>query len=122
MKQNPAQNYQGGTAVAEKEPNQDSSAQQNRLGRLNFSQQVQTKPEQKSFIDRLRNFRVEFGPGRKDILHFTNQLAVMIRAGISLQDSLEAISEQIEKDKFKKIITDLRKQIEAGQSFSQALS
>ncbi|MHC5088021.1 MAG: hypothetical protein ACYSOT_00205, partial [Planctomycetota bacterium] len=32
-------------------------------------------------------FRVEFGPSRKDILNLTNQLAVMIRAGISLQDA-----------------------------------
>ncbi|MEN8127432.1 MAG: hypothetical protein ABFR90_06460, partial [Planctomycetota bacterium] len=28
-------------------------------------------------------FKFEFGPSRKDILNFTNQLAVMIRAGIS---------------------------------------
>ena len=29
-------------------------------------------------------FKVEFGPSKKDILNFTNQLAVMLRAGISL--------------------------------------
>ncbi|MHC5213413.1 MAG: hypothetical protein ACYSOO_02330, partial [Planctomycetota bacterium] len=40
-------------------------------------------------------FRVEFGPSQKDILNFTNQLAVMIRAGISLQDSLESVGSQI---------------------------
>jgi len=70
----------------------------------------------------IQNFKVEFGPSSKDILNFTNQLAVMIRAGISLQDALEAISEQIENQKFAAIINDLKNQIEEGQSFSQALA
>jgi len=66
-------------------------------------------------------FRVEFGPNRKDILNFTNQLSVMIRAGISLQDSLESVGSQIEKEKFRFVVLDLKNRIEAGQSFSQAL-
>ncbi len=68
------------------------------------------------------NVRVEFGPSRKDILAFTNQLAVMVRAGISLQDSLESIANQNTNQKFKSIIMDLKNRIEAGQSFSQALA
>lgn len=71
---------------------------------------------------KVRNFRVEFGPSKKDILNFTNQLAVMVRAGISLQDSLESIAEQNDNQKFKLVIFDLKNQIESGQSFSQALS
>ncbi len=71
---------------------------------------------------KIRTFKVECGPGKKDILNFTKQLAIMIRAGISLQDSLESIAEQIEKEKFKLIILDLKNRIESGQSFSQALS
>ena len=67
-------------------------------------------------------FRVEFGPSRKDILNFTNQLAVMIRAGISLQDALESIGSQIEKEKFRFVVLDLKARIEGGQSFSQALA
>lgn len=67
-------------------------------------------------------FQIEFGPSRKDILNFTNQLAVMLRAGISLQDALESIGSQIEKQKFRVIVMDLKQQIEAGKSFSQALS
>jgi type II secretory pathway component PulF len=71
---------------------------------------------------RIQNFKVEFGPSHKDILNFTNQLAVMVRAGISLQDSLESIAVEIDNQKFKVVITDLKTQIEAGQSFSQALA
>ena len=67
-------------------------------------------------------FRVEFGPSRKDILNFTNQLSVMLRAGISLQESLESVGSQIEKEKFRFVVLDLKARIEAGQSFSQALA
>ena len=67
-------------------------------------------------------FRVEFGPSRKDILNFSNQLAVMVRAGISLQDALESIGSQIQKEKFRVIVYDLKNRIEGGQSFSQALA
>ncbi|MHC4061048.1 MAG: type II secretion system F family protein [Planctomycetota bacterium] len=81
-----------------------------------------TGAPQQGRLQNIRNFRVEFGPGRKDILSFTNQLAVMIRAGISLQDALESIAEQNENTKFRAIIFDLKKQIEEGKSFSQALA
>jgi type IV pilus assembly protein PilC len=79
-------------------------------------------PKQTTALKKIQNFKVEFGPSKKEILNFTNQLAVMIRAGISLQDSLESIAEQLEKHKFKAVVSDLKKQIEAGQSFSQALA
>jgi len=67
-------------------------------------------------------YQVDFGPSRKDILNFTNQLAVMVRAGISLQDALESIGSQITKPKFHAIVFDLKTRIEAGESFSQALN
>ena len=81
-----------------------------------------SKRQSFSNLSSLRDFRVEFGPGRKDILNFTNQVAVMIRAGISLQDSLESIADEEQNRKFAAIIIDLKNQIEAGQSFSQALA
>jgi len=77
---------------------------------------------QSAGLQRIKSFRVEFGPSRKDILHFTNQLAVMVRAGISLQDSLGSIAEQSDSQKFRAVVNDVRNRIEAGQSFSQALA
>jgi type IV pilus assembly protein PilC len=68
------------------------------------------------------SFSIEFGPSKKDILNFTNQLAVMIRAGISLQEALESIGSQMQKKKFRVIVMDLKNRIEAGESFSQALA
>lgn len=112
-----------GVAVAER-PNRQQGSRQARQATVEPSSSSETirsvgKP---SGWERVKNFRVEFGPGRKDILNFTNQLAVMIRAGISLQESLESIGGQVTNQKFKVVITDLKNQIEAGQSFSQALA
>jgi len=73
-------------------------------------------------MTKLRGFRVEFGPSRKDILHFTTQLAVMVRAGISLQDALDGIAEQCDNRKFQAVLRDLKIRIEEGNSFSQALA
>ena len=82
----------------------------------------QTDSQSTNVLDRMREFRVEFGPSRKDILNFTTQLAVMVRAGISLQECLESIASETENQKFKAVITDLKCRIEGGQSLSQALA
>jgi len=73
-------------------------------------------------LNKMKGFRIEFGPSRKDILHFTSQLAVMVRAGISLQETLEAIAEQADNRKFQRVLRDLKLRIEEGNSFSQALA
>ena len=83
---------------------------------------LKTDSQAMNVLDKMREFRVEFGPSRKDILNFTNQLAVMVKAGISLQESLESIASQTENQKFKAVVTDLKCRIEGGQSLSQALA
>ena len=115
-----SQNHRGGAAVAEA-PQRPPSRQRQRQRVESDGSQPSGRP-QASTWERIRNFKVEGGPSRKDILNFTNQIAVMIRAGISLQDSLEAIAEQSSNQKFKTVIGDLKNRIEAGQSFSQALA
>ncbi len=62
------------------------------------------------------------GPSKKDILDFTTQLAVMIRAGISIRQALEGISEQTTNVKFKKILLEIKADIESGRQFSEAIS
>lgn len=88
----------------------------------NVSPELKTGVAEPNILDKMREFRVEFGPSRKDILNFTNQLAVMVKAGISLQESLDSIASQTENQKFKAVITDLKIRIEGGQSMSQALA
>jgi len=60
-------------------------------------------------------------PGMKDVLDFTTQLAVMIRAGISLRSALEGISDQTANPRFKEVVVQLRTDVESGKSFSDAL-
>ena len=109
------------TAVAEK-PQQPRQAWDPRRAEQSSDIEMAQPSSRESGWQKVRHFRLEFGPSRKDILNFTNQLAVMVRAGISLQDSLESIAEQNTNQKFKAVIIDLKNRIEAGQSFSQALS
>src|SRR5690348_15559846 len=62
-----------------------------------------------------------FGPGAKDVQNVTSQLAVMIRAGISIRAAIEGIAEQAENPKFKQILMQLKKDVESGKQFSDAL-
>lgn len=87
-----------------------------------FSSRKESQDAEQTTMQKIMSFSVEFGPSKKDILTFTNQLSVMIRAGISLQESIESIAGQVENKKFKVILSDIKERIEAGQSFSQALA
>ena len=62
------------------------------------------------------------GPGKKEILDFTTQLAVMIRAGISIRQALEGIAEQTSNAKFKAILMEIKGDIESGKQFSEAIA
>ena len=68
------------------------------------------------------NFNYNFGPSAKDIANFTSQLAVMIRAGISIRAAIEGISEQAANPKFRDMLMQMKKDVEGGKSFSDALS
>ena len=61
------------------------------------------------------------GPGRKEILDFTTQLAVMIRAGINIRQALEGIAEQTENARFRRILLEIKSDIESGRQFSEAI-
>lgn len=75
-----------------------------------------------SFLEKLQNFRVEFGPGLKDVYTFTNQLAVMIRAGINIRNAIADIGEQVENVKFKEMIRQIKDDVESGKPLSDALA
>lgn len=123
MYEQTSQNQNSSTAVAENRQREATLSERlQRRGDYTKTESYSTVEHREKMVKRIRNFKFEFGPGRKDILNFTNQLAVMIRAGISLQDSIESIGEQITNEKFRVVVIDLKNRIEAGQSFSQALA
>lgn len=70
---------------------------------------------------KLSEISFSFGPGLRDVQSFTSQLAVMIRAGISLRSAVEGISEQTPNPKFKDMLIQIRKDVESGRQFSEAL-
>ncbi len=118
--ENSSQNFEGADVITESPKNTQSRQARQQGGDITAGHAPDSQKE--TALEKIQNFKVEFGPGRKDILNFTKQLSVMVRAGISLQDSLRSIAEQHEKSKFAAVILDLQNQIETGQSFSQALA
>ena len=58
----------------------------------------------------------------KEMSIFTNQLKVMFRAGIPLVRSLEILEQQATSNKFKNVIKDLIKYINAGESLSASMA
>ena len=71
---------------------------------------------------KLRSVSVEFGPGLKDVMNFTNQMAVMIKAGINIRTAIGSVADQMENAKFRAIIQKLKADVEAGTPFSDALA
>ena len=69
----------------------------------------------------LANLNISFGPGAKDVQSFTAQLSVMIRAGISIRAAIEGISDQVQNPKFKHMLVQMKKDVESGKQFSDAL-
>jgi type IV pilus assembly protein PilC len=61
-------------------------------------------------------------PKQKHVLDFTQQLSVMIKAGINLRAALDGIGEQTEHPGFKKVIIALKTDVESGKQFSDAIS
>jgi type IV pilus assembly protein PilC len=70
----------------------------------------------------LKKLNYTSGPSQKDILDFTTQLAVMIRAGISIRAALEGISEQVQNQKFRRILLQIKTDVESGKQFSEAIA
>ena len=57
-----------------------------------------------------------------DMVVFSRQLTTMIESGIPLVNAMDILGEQMEKSFFKQVIFRIRDDIEAGASFSEAIS
>ena len=58
----------------------------------------------------------------EDLIIFNIQLANMINAGLPILNGLNIIKEQIENKKLKQIVENISQEVEAGASFSEALT
>jgi type IV pilus assembly protein PilC len=59
---------------------------------------------------------------QKDILIFTRQFATMIDAGLPLVQCLDILANQASSKPFRKVLTEVRQDVEAGSTFSEALA
>ncbi|MBS3735016.1 MAG: type II secretion system F family protein [Phycisphaerae bacterium] len=74
-----------------------------------------------NILDALHSVNIQSGPGLKDVYNFTNQLGVMIKAGINIRAALGGVADQLENLKFQKIVNQIKDDVESGQPFSEAL-
>src|SRR5512137_326964 len=58
----------------------------------------------------------------KDILVFTRQFSVMIDAGLPLVQGLEIIATQADNPLFRRVLMDVKAQVEAGKTFADSLA
>jgi type IV pilus assembly protein PilC len=58
----------------------------------------------------------------EDLVVFSRQLSTMVNAGLPLIDGLRTLSEQIERETFRRIIDGVVSQIEGGSSFADSIA
>ena len=58
----------------------------------------------------------------QDLAIATRQLAVLVHAGIPLVESLTALVEQVDKEKLKRILGDVKQRVNEGSSLGDALA
>jgi len=59
---------------------------------------------------------------KTDLIYVTSQLAIMVDTGITLSTALSGIVEQETNPTLRRILKDIKEQVEGGQDFSAALS
>ena len=66
----------------------------------------------------------KFGRGRRvrDVLHFTQEIATLLTAGIPLDRALQIASELTERKQFQGVIADVLRSLRGGKSFADSLA
>ena len=57
---------------------------------------------------------------RKELMHFSRQLAVFIKAGIPINDALDAIHEEMTHKYFRSVVDDMIASLRSGSTFADA--
>ena len=59
---------------------------------------------------------------RRDLAAILNHLATLVENGLSLPHALGTLADERSLKKYRPMISDLKKQVERGESFSQAMA
>ena len=84
---------------------------------------VPSDAKQDSLLTRIMQF--EITPKkvpRKDLMHFSRQLAVFVAAGIPISDALESISEEMGNKLLKSVVMDIRDRLQSGETLASAVT
>lgn len=82
------------------------------------TEEAKAKASSKRNIDLLAIFR---RVGTEDVASMTRQLGTLVRAGIPLVESISALTDQVEKEELKRVLTNVRERLNEGSSFADAL-
>ncbi|WP_164015088.1 type II secretion system inner membrane protein GspF [Pyxidicoccus trucidator] len=66
----------------------------------------------------------KLGRGRvntDDVAIFTRQLSTLLHAGVTLVESLSALVDQVEKERFKRALSDIKQRVNEGSTLADAL-
>ena len=87
-----------------------------------------TPGQAKSAASRMLSKEVRFASALRnritqaDIATFTRQMATLIKAGVALVESLNAMIDQVESEQLKRILSEVKQQVNEGRSLADALA
>ncbi len=110
-------NQQGKKQKGEIEAKDIPSAQQ--LLKRQSLKDFTVKPKPKDIFENVEFLQPKVKT--KDLILFTRQFSTMIDAGLPLMQGLEILANQCENPTFKKILTQIKNDVEGGSTFSDAL-
>src|SRR3954447_8462264 len=74
-----------------------------------------------SWLQSLMHFELTKGRvKRKELMHFSRQMAVFIKAGIPILEALETITEEMGNKRFKEVLLEMTEDLKGGATFSDA--
>jgi len=77
--------------------------------------------ESSIMLKKISNRFITWRIGRKDIIEFSSNLSIMIRAGVPIITALDDIIDTLDNEHLKSIISDIKKNIEMGSRLSDAV-
>lgn len=79
------------------------------------------KKNERSLIARIAQFEITTKKiPRRDLMHFSRQLGVFIKAGIPILEAIDGITEEMGNKKFKGILEDIRTRLASGTTLTDA--
>jgi type IV pilus assembly protein PilC len=79
------------------------------------------KAKSEGLLSRIANFEItQKKVKRRELMHFSRQMAVFVRAGVPMLDAIEAITEEMDDKAFLKALTDIMERLRSGETFAAA--